>query len=145
MYCNERWNGPCWLFCRSSGFQRNFTCQIIHWKFLKERYLTFWNWHGAIKTKNKLDVVYRGSQFLFILHDVQWFGISFCCFILKIYLFPLWVFVYALVYRCAPVECNAHRGGKRVSDPLELQLQVTIDHLTWVNWTQVLWESGKCS
>lgn len=38
-------------------------------------------------------------------------------------------------YICASYACNAQRDQKRVSDPLELELQMLVSHHEWeLNW-----------
>lgn len=63
-------------------------------------------------------------------------------FVYFIFIFPL-LKHYLKNYVCARVSvymcvCKCHRGPERTSDPLELELQVTVSHLMWVLGTKSL-------
>lgn len=43
---------------------------------------------------------------------------------------------FACIYVCVPFECSSHRGQKRVSDLLEMELQMVVKcHVGVVNLT----------
>lgn len=49
----------------------------------------------------------------------------------------------AYMYMCKPQVCSAH-GQKRVLDPLDLELQIVMNHhMCAGNYTQVLCKSNK--
>lgn len=56
------------------------------------------------------------------------------------------VFCLHTVYISAPCACNTHRGQRRISEPLELELQMAVNsHVGAGKWSQVLCKSSKYS
>lgn len=66
--------------------------------------------------------------------------------VLKIHLFIVYVCVCTWVYICTLSACSTFEGQKRVSDPLDLELQLFERSLLWVPGTECRsFELAECS